>query len=296
MLPKPASTVIIVAHWSNVLKSRISPPTSNYRIFMVKRSSKSRFMASHYVFPGGIEEPQDRKSDAWREIFGNEIDNLSDEEFAHRITAIRETFEESGIQLFSKLLDSQLDEDELQDWRKKVHSDASQFLAFCKRFSVIPAINVLIPWSHWITPKQERWRYDTRFYLTSLNSLSQSILHCGLETVTSKWLAPEEALDLFEKQEIMLPPTTWYTLYEMTKFKTIEELLEQSGKRQIIPVEPELKIKDEQVIVALPGDPLLLKGKNATNYHRIEIYGKNKFVLNNAKIETKPSNFTKAKL
>lgn len=27
---------------------------------------------------------------------------------------------------------------------------------------------MLMPWAHWVTPAEEKWRYDTRFYLTIL--------------------------------------------------------------------------------------------------------------------------------
>ncbi|KAJ8303598.1 hypothetical protein KUTeg_019994 [Tegillarca granosa] len=100
-------------------------PLYNYKILMLKRSMKSKFMPSLYVFPGGTAENADFSSE-WLDIFRvtkdcNEslqafvkrggvgppmFSRQRDPEFqsvpselAFRICAIRETFEESGVLL-----------------------------------------------------------------------------------------------------------------------------------------------------------------------------------------------------
>jgi len=63
-------------------------------------------------------------------------------------------------------------------------------------------INALLPWSHWVTPKQERYRYDTYFYLSPLylqDPTSLLAAHDNSETTSVSWLRPEEALQLFRK-------------------------------------------------------------------------------------------------
>lgn len=92
---------------------------SNYKLLWLKRHKKSSFMPGTYVFPGGAIDSADSTL-KWREIFAafgvnNErfaslepkiatrpeiyrsIQNELPREISLRITAIRETFEESGI-------------------------------------------------------------------------------------------------------------------------------------------------------------------------------------------------------
>jgi nucleoside diphosphate-linked moiety X motif protein 19 len=102
-----------------------SMPHFNYEVLMLKRSTKSKFMPSLHVFPGGMASDADF-SDEWLDVFGRSraaVDNLATlakrggcgppmfsrtrdnihssipSEIAFRICAIRETFEESGILL-----------------------------------------------------------------------------------------------------------------------------------------------------------------------------------------------------
>lgn len=117
---REAATLIIAARSNNITNK------FNYDILMMKRSGKSKFMPSLYVFPGGVAEESDFSSE-WLDVFsllGNDIypntfdyfatagpgppmfSRKRDEQFskipsevAFRICAIRETFEECGILL-----------------------------------------------------------------------------------------------------------------------------------------------------------------------------------------------------
>lgn len=117
---REAATLIIAARSKNITNK------FNYDILMMKRSGKSTFMPSLYVFPGGVAEESDF-SPEWLDVFsllGNDIfpktfdyfataepgppmfSRKRDEQFskipsevAFRICAIRETFEECGILL-----------------------------------------------------------------------------------------------------------------------------------------------------------------------------------------------------
>ena len=96
----------------------------DYQTLMLKRSSRSKFMPNAYVFPGGVLAESDC-SVAWVELFqsqGYSEDDLEELVLSHvdrpllmskadvsegvardlalRLTAIRETFEESGVLLF----------------------------------------------------------------------------------------------------------------------------------------------------------------------------------------------------
>ncbi|XP_061188423.1 acyl-coenzyme A diphosphatase NUDT19-like [Saccostrea echinata] len=104
----------------------------NYKILMLKRSSKSKFMPDVYVFPGGIAEDADFSTE-WLDLYKKFGVSESQEllksltvsgegppmfsrrrnpeyeqipsELAFRICAIRETFEESGVLIARKFED-----------------------------------------------------------------------------------------------------------------------------------------------------------------------------------------------
>ena len=113
---------------------------TDYKLLVLKRSSKSKFMPNSYVFPGGLLSDTDH-SEKWASIYSNALglklgskltpDNLGisgvhskkpaamynmnyvspiPNEAIFRICAIRETFEESGMLLC-------LDEQDLQSSR-----------------------------------------------------------------------------------------------------------------------------------------------------------------------------------
>lgn len=108
-----------------------------------------------------------------------------------RVTAIRETFEETGILLckisdvkdYGKKLgvesvrgvgyDANVltfeDPEELKDWQRKIRKDPSQFMKMCEELICLPDINALVEWSDWLTPNCfGMQRYDTIFYMAVL--------------------------------------------------------------------------------------------------------------------------------
>ena len=188
---------------------------SNYDILMLKRSGKSKFMPSAFVYPGGKIADEDY-SCQWLNIFnevkqGNLIDKFPSPPFdrrapmfidkfvyspvsndiAFRLSAIRETFEETGILIcrtLSDLADSkwvegcpslptkshdQISSNKLQGWRKDVYKDPLNFIKLCECFGIVPDVWSLHEWSNWLTPtnmekQHSNRRYDTAFYMCTL--------------------------------------------------------------------------------------------------------------------------------
>ena len=88
--PKDAATLILVR------RDQTSP-----RVLMGKRAGTNVFMPDKYVFPGGRVDPQDGKAVAWEEL-RPEVEaqlRLQSRRLprAMALTAIRETFEETGL-------------------------------------------------------------------------------------------------------------------------------------------------------------------------------------------------------
>lgn len=186
----------------------------DYRVMMVKRSGLSSFLASAYVFPGGRVEPADF-SGRWWSLFDKF--NLTREDLALfsqsikgprppivleprtvqesqelradslpadiglRISALRETFEETGVLLLTRPGDDADSYQPLSDnhqlasnvdlstWRDRVRKDAGAFLELCLETNLCPNIWSLYEWWNWLTPTSVgHKRCDTMFYICFL--------------------------------------------------------------------------------------------------------------------------------
>jgi len=232
---KNASTVIFAA------KSRAFQ--SEYRVLMLKRAAKSRFMPGTYVFPGGIVEEAD-KDPRWQSL-GTGQASLSD-----RIAGLREAFEEANIFLTEPPAIPS------PDWASKVHREPQLFYDLCEQLKVRPAVDLLVEWDHWITPEIEKYRYDTWFFMCLLNEIPSGVTSDHLETSEYRWLSPADALDKFASCEIILPPPTWITLLNLAKHSTFASLTAfTKQKREIYTNLPNPTLADDGTItMRLPPD------------------------------------------
>lgn len=162
------------ALWRNaatlLLAVRNSSPSSSkfdYTLLMLKRSRKSKFMPSAYVFPGGVTEKSDF-CQTWKDILEPvrpleslilrdvprpmlmkpEV-GLLEPDVGFRINAIRETFEETGILLHLPTGDT-IKSEQLLEWRSRVHNDSTLFMTMCRELKVVPDVWSLFEWSDWL--------------------------------------------------------------------------------------------------------------------------------------------------
>ncbi len=81
----------------------------------------------------------------------------------------------------------------------------------------------LVYFSHWITPEESPKRYDTWFFVTSVNSMTVRV--DGFEIHEHKWFKPLEALESQRAGQIQLMPPTFVTLQELSRFDTAAAVL-----------------------------------------------------------------------
>ncbi len=215
-------------------------------VFMVKRSSKTRFMPHAHVFPGGRVDA----GDALVPMLGGEKDrermNVSDAA-AYQAAAIRETYEEAGI-LLAEGEGSESARAALQEHRESL-ADVAERMGWTLK------ADRLVYWSWWLTPEVEPRRYDTRFFIAAVGSDTVGE-HDNTETVDSAWWCPLDALKRFEEGEILLAPPTARTLQELVDHGTTEEALAAGRLRRTPQIEPRLHMGEDGVlVVVLPGDP-----------------------------------------
>ncbi|KAL9552328.1 hypothetical protein MBANPS3_003814 [Mucor bainieri] len=268
---------------------------SNYRVLMVKRNARSSFINAH-VYPGGIVDTADHYLNWINDTSTTESENVilniiqnRGKVLTNKICAIRETFEESGLLLSHppantiKALDANV-------WRHKVHNDANQFKVMCDTYSIRPAVDKLIPFSNWITPAQEKKRYDTMFFLTVLEEFKtkqEQDLHLnvvsadGKETVLFDWLKPEEALLKKKNKEVVMIPPQWYSLSLMNQVKDYRDLISQAGveafrttSNQVIKILPQANPSAPESKEANDGYPFYLAYPGDEEYQSTEYLSK----------------------
>ncbi|KAK7862993.1 hypothetical protein R5R35_014548 [Gryllus longicercus] len=282
---------IIIAGRTNVFKcSKITDSKINgkfspdYKILVLKRGKSSRFFPGGYVFPGGATANEDSCQE-WLNIYESlgfkpellkiltsnspTVPLFSDnskplhKSISLRITAIRETFEESGILLCRSQKDSTpsnwaayMSGHQLQEWQKIVQNNAYEFLNLCKEFKCFPDIWSLHLWSNWLTPTNNPIRFDTAFFLATIDQLPPSFMN-DLEMDDMKWCHPQELLQGNIQDSVWLPPPQYYEMSRIVTYQNIDQLnnfaVERSkhGCERWMPVQKKAK---DGIICFLPGD------------------------------------------
>lgn len=194
------------------------------QVLLLRRHARSGFMAGAYVFPGGKVDPADRaqverypalleRARVLRPTPGRALP--IEDAAAHYLTAVRETAEESGLNL------------------DPLH---------------------LHYFAHWITPSFEPRRFDTRFFV-ALAPPDQEARIDEQEITELRWETPAEALSAHERGEIFLPPPTQLSLQELVGLPDLAAVLALLERRPITPILPKVSAQDGAFTILLPWDP-----------------------------------------
>jgi 8-oxo-dGTP pyrophosphatase MutT (NUDIX family) len=113
----------------------------------------------------------------------------------------------------------------------------------------------LVPWSRWITPAQVKIRFDTWFFIARAPE-DDDVTVDGEECVDFRWLRPQDALDAYQRDELLLVFPTIRHLQELSMYDSVEHVLETGRERRIEPIEPRVVLDQGGVArVLLPGEP-----------------------------------------
>jgi len=275
-----AASLILVQRASE--KSSKISNGCDYKVLMVKRSSKSSFMPNALVFPGGVTDDTSDFSNYWTNIISpsrnvslppgttrplmvessNQPDSL-DANIAFRLTAIRETFEESGVFL-AQYHNTPADEGAMSEWCSRVRKDPTNFFEMCQQLNASPDVSGLYEWSCWLTPlnmtntKSSGRRFDTLFYTHFINDPVEVDLD-NQEVTESVWTSPAEALEAYTEKKVWLAPPQVWELSRMRNFSKFDELKNFAQDREArgTPTWLPVLVKCKDGTLALyPGDSL----------------------------------------
>ncbi|MEO3823109.1 NUDIX hydrolase [Actinomadura sp. B10D3] len=225
--------------------------------FMLRRVRSMVFAPGAYVFPGGSVDPRDGEAEpAWSGPPPAEWGRAfkADETLARELVcaAVRETFEETLVLLAGPTGETVVDDTRGDDWeadRQALLDRSQSFGEFLARRGLVLRADLLRPWAHWITPKIEPKRYDTRFFVAAMPR-GQRARDVSTEADRVAWVRPAEAAERAEKGEWPMLPPTVATLAELAAFDTVADVL--AARREIVVHEPVAEIVDGEAYLVLP--------------------------------------------
>jgi 8-oxo-dGTP pyrophosphatase MutT (NUDIX family) len=252
--PKRAATVILIRESSGELQ-----------VFLLRRSGRSGFFPSTYVFPGGTVDSEDLNAELWSEHGDMDPDAISrslggglsmEEAIAYGVTAIRETFEEAGLLLAVKNEDAESHQDSIRDRRMSDGLDKDWLRELVASGGWTLAFSRLARWAHWITPELMPQRFDTRFFLAFVPE-GQECMPDARETTHGIWVTPAKGLAGNLRGEIPLSPPALVTLQELLPYSGVKDLEKEVQSRSWGEARlPRLIPLSEGSVILQPWDPM----------------------------------------
>jgi 8-oxo-dGTP pyrophosphatase MutT (NUDIX family) len=258
--PRDSATVIL---------TRESSP-GELQVFLMRRHRDQDFMGGAFVFPGGRLDEGDCDPDLLAHTGGftgadakrclQSPDLPEETALGLFFAALRETFEESGVLLALDETGRVLDLAEGEKagrfarYRLQIHDHSLSLTELAERERISFALDLLVPYAHWITPEIESKRFSTRFFLAR-KPPEQLPFHDTIEMTKSQWLSPSAALEMQKAGQILLMPPTLKTMEELNEFDSLEELFRSARSRRVQTILPEAFMVDDGFGVRLPHDP-----------------------------------------
>lgn len=229
---RPASTMLLLRDGSDGME-----------VFMVVRHHQIDFASGALVFPGGSLDPDDHVVAARSELihYTGQLDLLA---LAFRVGALRETFEECGILLARpKQSNSLVAAKRVQQIEEKHRAGLCEgklkFSDIIADEGLVLALDLLVPFAHWITPIGMPKRFDTLFFMARAPE-DQLGAHDGYESVDSVWVTPQQALNDTKTGRFKLVFATERNLMKLGENPTVDAALEASRTNRMITVTPEI--------------------------------------------------------
>ena len=246
--PKDAATVMLVRDTSAGLE-----------VFLQRRVMGMAFAGGMTVFPGGGVDRRDADTSLawhgpepawWADRFSCDVGLAR----ALVCAAVRETFEESGVLLAGPDDTSVVgDVRPFAEARGQLVNRELSLAGFLAEAGLVLRADLLRPWSDWVTPVEERRRFDARFFLAQL-PVGQLADGDTSEAQDARWQRPGDALDDWKAGRSGLLPPTWTTLAELEECASVADAM--SRERVITKLMPRVARDGDVLRIVLPGDPL----------------------------------------
>ncbi len=235
--PIPAATLVVFR------KSRTGGPPE---LLMVTRSKAMRFAGGMAVFPGGRLDEADRALAA-----RYEHGCADDEEAAHRIAAIRETVEETGLAVGLK---GHIDARRAGGIRRMLQEE-EDLAPVLEQFGLSLDFDALVPFARWLPLGMAHTRiFDTRFYLADLGTGAVDIAVDETENTKLFWVSAQGALDMADREEISIIFPTRRNLERLALFSDFAAAKAHAEATPVRPITPEVGDEGGEAVLRIPPD------------------------------------------
>lgn len=229
----------------------------------MRRSRSSGFVPGAYVFPGGRVDASDATPDLIERVDDLSADNAasrldledaSPPAIAYYLAALREAFEETGIlvahtadgsapQTAAESTDVDVLRDELMD-------DRVSFAEVLDRLGCRIDGASIEYLAHWITPRPEPRRYDTRFFAAKVRAGAMPIVD-PREMTDAVWITPGGALERHEQGDLPMVFPTIMTLEQLSAHTSTSDALTELSQRAVRTIMPTLVVTPTGVAMDL---------------------------------------------
>lgn len=249
--PRDAATVVLLRDPGDG-----GPPV----VLLLRRSSRTAFAPSAWVFPGGAVDPGDHRGAAGRwtgadpTTLGRVLGHPPALALALAVAAVRETFEEAGVLLARTASGARVPPEDPALVGLRAGEDLWSGLA---DLGWVLDLGALVPLSRWCTPRQEGRRYDTVFFMATVPRRQQAVPDHA-ETTWARWWRASEALAAHARGELPLMYPTEQTLRALQGWGTAAAALAGAAAQPALRVlRPHLeRDADGRVVrVVHPDDP-----------------------------------------
>lgn len=232
--PIPAATLVIFR------KGRAAPEPE---LLMVVRSNAMAFAGGAAVFPGGRVDPADR-------VLANCLALGDDcDEWAHRIAAIRETLEETGLAVG---LTGELDAESAALARTML-LETGELAPVLDTFHLAIDPAALTPFARWLPTGLNHARiFDTRFYLADLGTGAVEIAVDATENTRLFWARAREALAMADAGEIAIIFPTRRNLERLALFASFAKARAHARATPIVAITPAIDNSGETPLLRIP--------------------------------------------
>jgi 8-oxo-dGTP pyrophosphatase MutT (NUDIX family) len=213
---------------------------SGPQILVVERSTKMAFAAGAIVFPGGRIDAADREI----------AESLGKPEEAAKVTAIRETIEESAVVAGVSPMTEPSSGRMLQD-ALLAGADFGTLLA---QQGLAIDFDALTPFTRWMPAFKQARRFDTLFYLVKAPVGEWPPNPQPGECVAAEWARPDELISRIERGEASAIFPTKRNLERLAAHASLDAALADARAHSLDTIIPWIEEIDGEPHVRIPQD------------------------------------------
>lgn len=213
-------------------------------LLMVTRSRALSFAGGMAVFPGGRVDPADRR-------LATTLGMADADEGAHRIAAIRETIEETGL---ATGLTRRLSAAGARGLRAELMRTGDLAAALTAHGLALD-LDTLVPFARWCPRGVTSHRiFDTRFYLADLGTGAVDLAVDATENTKLFWTTAADALTAADRGDLAVIFPTRRNLERLAQFASFAEAKAQAEAIPPRLIVPAAAVRDGRAVLTIPDD------------------------------------------